>query len=63
MGVDSLGYVALNVSKIDEWRSLLEKVFGLEPRPREGAIDYRIDGYHHRFTLYPSDSDSVATIG
>ena len=63
MGVDSLGYVALNVSKIDEWRLLLEKVFGLEPRPREGAIDYRIDGYHHRFTLYPSDSDSVATIG
>lgn len=63
MGVDSLGYVALNVSKIDEWRVLLEKVFGLEARPRDGAIDYRMDGRHHRFTLYPSDCDSVSAIG
>lgn len=63
MGVDSLGYMALNVSKIDEWRALLEKVFGLEPRERDGAIDYRIDGYHHRFTLYPSATDSVAALG
>lgn len=63
MGVDSLGYVALNVSKLDEWRALFEKVFGMEPRERDGAIDYRIDEYHHRFTLYPNASDSVETIG
>lgn len=63
MGVDSLGYVALNVSKMNEWRVLCERVFGMEPRERDGAIDYRIDGYHHRFTLYPSTGDSVETIG
>lgn len=67
MNVDSLGYVAFNVSKLDEWRALLEKVFGMEPRPRtdagDGAIDYRIDGYHHRLTLIPTETDSVAAIG
>ena len=63
MGVDSLGYVALNVSKIGDWSVLLEQVFGMEPRPREGAIDYRLDSYHHRFSLYPSDHDSVAAVG
>lgn len=63
MGVDSLGYIALNVSNPEAWRTLLEKVFGMQARPRDGAVDYRIDGYHHRFTLYPSDADSVAAIG
>lgn len=65
MGVDSLGYVGLNVSNLTEWTSLLENVFGMEPRPRAGsqAVDYRLDDYHHRFTLYPSTTDSVAVVG
>ncbi|MBM3595817.1 MAG: hypothetical protein FJX31_08610, partial [Alphaproteobacteria bacterium] len=63
MGVDSLGYVALNVTKLDEWRVLLEQVFGMEPRPRDGAIDYRMDSYHHRLTLYPAEADGVSAIG
>lgn len=65
MGVDSLGYVGLNISKLDEWCSLLEGVFGMEPRPREGsnAVDYRLDNYHHRITLYPGSTDSVAVVG
>ncbi len=65
MGVDSLGYVALNVTKMDAWRQLLERVYGMEPRPRKegSALDYRMDSYHHRFTLYPSQSDGVAAIG
>lgn len=63
MGVDSLGYVVLNVSGLADWRVLLEKVFGMEPRPRGSAFDYRMDGYHHRLTLYPAVTDSVAAIG
>ena len=65
MGVDSLGYLALNVSKPDDWRNLFEQVFGMEARPRPdgGAIDYRLDHHHHRFTLYPSQEDSLAAIG
>ncbi len=63
MGVDSLGYVVFQVSKIAQWRALLERVFGMEPRPRDGAIDYRIDSYHHRLTLIPAETDAVAAIG
>ena len=65
MGVNSLGYVALNVTKLSEWQNLLEHVFGLEPRGRAGssALDYRMDGYHHRLSLYPSASDNVAALG
>ncbi|WP_353226719.1 VOC family protein [Novosphingobium sp.] len=63
MGVDSLGYIALTTTKMDEWRTLLERVFGMEPRMRDGAIDYRIDGYHHRITLTPDTTDSVEVIG
>jgi 2,3-dihydroxybiphenyl 1,2-dioxygenase len=66
MGVGSLGYVTLNVTKISEWSDLLEHVFGMEPLLREGsagARDYRLDDHHHRFTLYPSERDSVAAVG
>ena len=63
MGVDSLGYMALKVSKLDAWRALLEDVFGMEPRERDGAIDYRIDSYHHRLTLTADSADSVEAIG
>ena len=63
MGVDSLGYMALKVSKLNAWRALLERVFGMEPRERDGAIDYRIDSYHHRLTLTEDTSDSVEAIG
>jgi 2,3-dihydroxybiphenyl 1,2-dioxygenase len=65
MSVDSLGYVALNVAKLNDWQALLETVFGMQPRAREGsdAIDYRLDDYHHRFSLYPAASDGVAAVG
>jgi 2,3-dihydroxybiphenyl 1,2-dioxygenase len=65
MGANSLGYVALNVTKMAEWQELLEHVFGLEPRRRAGSpsIDYRMDSYHHRLTLNPSDSDVIAALG
>lgn len=63
LGVDSLGYMALKVSKLDAWRALLERVFGMEPRERDGAVDYRLDNYHHRLTLVPDATDSVEAIG
>ena len=65
MGVNSLGYVSLNVSDMTGWKKLLEKVFGLEPRQREGSkkLDYRLDNYHHRFTLNPAEEDGVEAVG
>ena len=65
MGISSLGYVALNVSDMDAWLDLTTSVFGLEVRRRVGdsAIDLRMDGYHHRLTLYPASTDSLAVVG
>lgn len=65
MGVDSLGYVGFNVTRMADWKALLEGVFGLEPRRREGsdATYYRLDEYHHRITMYPAAQDSVAVVG
>lgn len=65
MGVDSLGYVGFNVSAFDKWREMLEKVFGMETRPRVGsdALDFRLDEYHHRISIYPAAEDSVAVVG
>lgn len=65
MGVDSLGYLAFNVADFGEWSKVLEQVFGMEPRARAGsnAVDFRLDEYHHRITLYPAAEDSVAVVG
>ena len=41
----------------------------LEPIPEPGGdpvlqgLDFRIDEYHHRITLYPTGEDSVAVVG
>lgn len=65
MGVNSLGYVVLNVTKMGAWTELLEQVFGLESLPRRdsSAVDFRMDDYHHRMTLFPSDEDGLAAVG
>lgn len=65
MGVDSLGYVAFNVSAFDKWNELLTKVFGMESRARADskAVDFRLDEHHHRITIYPAADDSVAVVG
>jgi len=35
----------------------------MEPRERDGAVDYRIDSYHHRLTLTEDTADSVEALG
>ena len=34
MGISALGYVALNVSNIDDWLDMVGDVFGMERLPR-----------------------------
>ena len=65
MGVSALGYVALNVSQPAKWVEFATGLFGMEVRKRAKgkALDLRIDERHHRFTLYPSKTDSVAALG
>jgi 2,3-dihydroxybiphenyl 1,2-dioxygenase len=63
--VSRLGYIGLNVTDIKQWEPILIEVLGLEARPREpGApLQLRMDEKHHRFTLYPSSTNSLAYVG
>ena len=64
-GVTRLGYIGLNVVDIDAWEPILVKVLGLQARPRKpGEPQYlRMDDRHHRFALYPADTESLAYVG
>jgi 2,3-dihydroxybiphenyl 1,2-dioxygenase len=64
-GVTRLGYIGLNVLDIEAWKPILIDVLGFEPRPRLPGepLQLRMDGRHHRFTLYPSSSNGVAYVG
>jgi 2,3-dihydroxybiphenyl 1,2-dioxygenase len=65
MSVSSLGYIALNVSKLEAWLDLMTSVFGLEARRRRDSnvVDLRMDQYHHRLSLNPSKTDGIAAVG
>jgi 2,3-dihydroxybiphenyl 1,2-dioxygenase len=65
VGVSQLGYIALNTSSIEAWRDLAATVIGAEER-RDASPDQvqmRFDEHHHRITLRPAKTDSVAAIG
>jgi 2,3-dihydroxybiphenyl 1,2-dioxygenase len=63
--ITKLGYIGLHVTDLAAWEPILLQVLGLEPRPRAAGapLQLRMDGRHHRFTLYPSDTDRLAYVG
>ncbi len=63
--VTRLGYIGLNVIDLAAWEPILFQVLGLEARARApGApLQLRMDERHHRFTLYPGKTDSLAYVG
>jgi len=65
MGVSQLGYLVLDVSDINAWRDLAASIIGAEERPDKGSdrVRLRFDEHHHRITLRPAKTDSVAAIG
>lgn len=64
MGVSALGYVTLDVSDMDAWLKIATDVFGMQTARRpDGAVDLRIDDFHHRFTLYPAAVDRLHSLG
>lgn len=65
MGVSQLGYFVFNVSNVEGWRDLAASVMGAEERRDEGSdrVRLRFDDQHHRITLCPAKSDSIAAIG
>lgn len=65
MGVSQLGYFVFNVTDIGAWRDLAASVLGAEERREEssGQVRLRFDEHHHRITLRPAKTDSIAAIG
>ena len=64
MTVSSLGYVNLDVADMEAWLRFVTSIFGLEPKPRaDGAVDLKMDEFHHRFSLYPAASNKLRSVG
>ena len=65
MGVSQLGYLVFNVSDIEAWRDLATSVIGAEERHDSSSqgLKLRFDQQHHRITLCPAQSDSIAALG
>jgi 2,3-dihydroxybiphenyl 1,2-dioxygenase len=65
MGVSQLGYLVLDVSDVDAWCDLAVSIIGAEVCRDEGVdlVRLRFDEHHHRITLRPAKTDSIAAIG
>jgi 2,3-dihydroxybiphenyl 1,2-dioxygenase len=64
MSVASLGYVTLDVADMPAWLEFVQRIFGLEAKPRgDGVVDLKMDEYHHRFTLYPAAANRLRSLG
>ena len=65
MPIHSLGYVRLDVADLDAWRTFAGGFLGLMEvaGPQEDALHYRMDGYHHRLVVAPSDTPGLRAAG
>ncbi|MFK8050384.1 MAG: VOC family protein [Halioglobus sp.] len=65
MSICGLGYVAVNVTDMEAWLDIMTNVFGTQLLPRDNgsAVDIRLDDWHHRMTLYQSNTDGIAAVG
>jgi 2,3-dihydroxybiphenyl 1,2-dioxygenase len=63
--VTQLGYLGIGVSDLSGWRDFATNVLGLQESgiSSTGSVFLRIDGYHHRFELFPSGEDDLLYTG
>lgn len=63
--VTELGYIGLNVSDLDAWKSFAQSIVGMELVDGESdSVAYlRMDHWHHRIMLHRSDEDDLAYMG
>ncbi len=64
-GVIELGYLGLNVTDLDAWRSYATECVGFEivESGKDDNFHLRMDLQHHRFTVHKSDEDDMAYMG
>lgn len=64
-GVTELGYVRFGVSDLEEWRTYLTELLGLELRDDMGGdkLWARLDNWHHRLTFEENPVDDVIGMG
>ena len=63
--VTQLGYLGLNVSKLEEWQQFATAILGLQAAglAPDGSLYLRMDENHHRFILRQDEADDLAFIG
>lgn len=62
--VSGLGYIGINATDTGAWRRFLTDYFGMQLASRsDGVLEARMDDWHRRFAIYPSDSDGAAYYG
>lgn len=63
--VTELGYVGFKVSNLGAWKDFATNVIGMEWVEPEGSgpAGLRMDEWHHRIALHPSDTDDLAYLG
>ncbi|MEV4380067.1 VOC family protein [Streptosporangium sp. NPDC049644] len=65
MPIHSLGYLRINVTDVEKWRTFAGEFLALQevPGPTEGALHYRIDDFQHRLALIPAESPGLRAAG
>ena len=67
MDIIGMGYIGIESTNIEEWRSYGPEVLGFQiaesPRADNESLYFRTDDRRHRFALHPGKVDRVAYIG
>ncbi|HWL44788.1 MAG TPA: VOC family protein [Ilumatobacter sp.] len=65
MSIQSLGYLRVRSSKLDEWETFARDVLGFMPAygPDADAQYYRLDKYPYRFVVVPGDDAGLEAVG
>lgn len=62
--VEALGYIGLEVSDLDAWKTFAVDELGFQWCPREdGTVDLRMDAYSYRIRLHEGPRDDYAYAG
>lgn len=65
MSVTQLGYVGIGVRDVESWETFATGILGLEVAARldDGTRLLRMDDYHNRIAVHPSDNEDVHYVG